>query len=330
MIARGVSLVLIVSLAVCVGTAFAQQKLGDFVTGGGYDWLLGRWVADGDEGTIELEYKWALDRHIVVTELRTRDLKHRGIIQLDPDLGEIVQVGADSRGGAWKGDWTDEGGDLVYRVEHTGPDGRVNRAEIVHRRLDADRITVALFGVDSRGYRNSEPLSRLTYKRQPAGAAPAASTESSSRYTDYEKLGDLISQGGYEWLAGKWLATENEQKFTLEHTWTLDKHAVLVDVKMGDFTYHGMVMYRPARQEIVQVGADNRGGIWRGTWDEGYEGPTHRIEYIDPDGKTRRMEHVYAKVDADAFRVKEYSQGVSSQPGRTLTFKRQKAAAESK
>lgn len=334
MAARNVSLIVIAALTVCAGAAFAQQKLGDFVTDGGYDWVIGRWMASGDEGKIEVEYKWGLDKSIVLSQLKVGDYRNRGIILLDPSRGEVVQTVADNKGGIWKGAWTEDGGDLVCRVEYTTAAGEVHKGDVVHAKVDNDTMTIAMYGTDSSGARNSEPLNKLTYKRQPAtAAAVTASAEQSGQNTDYQKLGDLVSEGGYEWLAGKWLAAEDDQKYALEHSWTLDKHAMLVDLKMGDFAYHGMVMYLPARGEIIQVGADSAGGVWKGTWNQGDEGATHRVEYTGSDGTTRKMEHVYLKADDDTFRVKEYgvSDGSrSSEARRTITFKRQKASAEGK
>ena len=134
-------------------------------------------------------------------------------------------------------------------------------------------------------------------------------------------------------MIGKWLATDNDQKYSVEYKWMLDKNAVATEVKMADFAYQGMIMYLPAREEIIQQGADSSGGVWKGTWAQGDEGATHRIEYTGSDGTTRKMEHVHVKVDDDTFQVKEYgvSDGSrSSEPRRTLTFKRQKASADSK
>jgi hypothetical protein len=322
--------VIIASLALCAGTVSAQQKLGDFITDGGYDWIVGRWVAVDDENKTEIEYKWVLDKHAVLAELKMGEFKHRGLVMLSPDSGEVIEVAADNRGGTWKGDWTEDAGDLVYRVQHTNADGEVNKAQVVHSKVDADTITIALYGVDSGGSRSSESMGKLTYKRQPpAAVAPAAATGQTSRYAEYQKLGDLVADGGYEWMVGKWLASDNDQQYGLEHTWTLDKHAALVDLKMGDFAYHGMIVYVPSRQEIMQVGADSMGGVWKGVWEQSYEGATHKVEYTGADGSTRKMEHVYSKTDGDTFQVKEYG-GQSSEVRRTLTFKRQKAPAAAK
>ncbi len=334
MIRRMVLSAVIVLLAVCAVPAVAQQKLGDFVTDGGYDWVLGRWAAATDEGKVELEYKWGLDKHIVLVEVKMGDYRQRGIVMLDPDRGEVIGVAADNKGGTWKGDWTEEYGDLVYRLQQTGSNGQVNKMQVVHAKVDSDTVTIGVYGADSSGYRNAEPMSKLTYKRQPAAAATdTVSSGQTGRMADYQTLGDLVSQGGYEWMAGKWLAADSDQRYELEHEWTLDKHVVLMDLKMGGFTYHGMIMYNPAWQEIFQVGADNLGGVWRGTWDQSYEGVTHRVEYTQPSGTIRRMEHVYVRDDDNAFKVKEYSVTAgsrASEPGRTIAFKRQKSPVESK
>jgi len=325
MSARSAFLVVVGALALCAGTASSQQTLGSFVTDGGYDWIIGRWVAADDEDKPEITYKWILDKHAVLTEVKMGEFKFRGIVMLSPETGEVTEVAADNMGGTWKGDWTDESGNLVYRVQQTNANGEVNKAEVVHSKVDADTITVAVYGVEG-GVRSSEAMTKLNYKRQPpAAAVPAAATTQSGRSTEYQKLGDLVAQGGYDWMLGKWLASDNDGQYGLEHTWALDKHAALVDMKMGDFTYHGMIMCVPSRQEIIQVGADNAGGVWTGVWEQTGEGATHKIQYTGADGMTRKMEHAYSKTDNDTFQVKEFG-SQSSEARRTLTFKRQKAA----
>lgn len=151
-----------------------------------------------------------------------------------------------------------------------------------------------------------------------------------------EKLGDFISEYGYEWIIGKWLATSEDSRTTyeVEYKWGLDKHVVIVDVKIGDFKYHGMIMFVPSREEITQIGADNQGGTWKGTWDEDSEGTVNRNERLKPDGTTTQMEHVYVKISADSFKIKEYpieANGYRASGSKgELTFKRQKTAEAQK
>ena len=145
-----------------------------------------------------------------------------------------------------------------------------------------------------------------------------------------EKLGDLVAEYGYEWMIGRWAATSDEgQQVEIEYRWILDKYAMCANVMMGDFAYHGMIMLVPSREEIVQLGADNRGGTWTGTWTEDYEGAVNRNQRLEPDGTTETTDLVFIKVDDNSFKVKEYPVEAAgyraSQARGELTFKRQKA-----
>lgn len=143
-----------------------------------------------------------------------------------------------------------------------------------------------------------------------------------------EKLGDLVAEYGYDWMIGNWAATSDDGgQVELEYKWILDKSAMCVNVNMGDFKYHGMIMLVPSREEIVQLGADNMGGTWNGTWADDYEGAVNRNQRLEPDGTTVTMDMVFIKVDNDTFKVKEYpveSGSRASQARGETTFKRQK------
>jgi hypothetical protein len=318
---------MIAALAACAVSATAQQKLGDLVAQGGYDWLMGRWVATTDQGEkVEFRYDWALDKHVVVAETIMGGFKYQGMAVLSPNGYEVLGFGVDNRGGEWKGTWSEDPAGLVQRTEHTGPDGQVRKGDIVHSRVDADTMTVAIYAVDSAGSRSGEPWAKLTYKRQTTPAATIASAaEQTGSSTDYQTLGDLISQGGYEWLIGKWVAAKDDRTYQIEHTPILDKHAALVNVKIGDFQYRGIVMYAPVNQEISQVGADNMGRIWKGTWEQGDEGAVYKVDLTKADGTTQKIQIVYVKGDNDTLKTKEYAvDGGSSTLRDELTFKRQK------
>ena len=145
-----------------------------------------------------------------------------------------------------------------------------------------------------------------------------------------EKLGDLVAQYGYDWLIGKWAATGDDgQSVEVEYKWILDKCAMCVNVTIGEFKYHGLIMFVPSREEIVQIGADNMGATWSGTWGEDYEGAVNRNERVEPDGTKQTMDMVFIKVDNNSFKVKEYaveSGGYRASQARGETiFKRQKA-----
>jgi len=327
---RGMSLTILVVLSVWMLPVTAQEKLGDLVAQGGYDWVLGRWVATTDQGEkAEFRYEWALDKHAILVDTILGNFNYRGMIMLMPTDGEIVEIGADNRGGIWKGSWSEDSAGLSHRIEHTNAQGEVRKGDIIHARVDADTITIAIYAVDNSGSRSSEPWGKLTYKRQAAATAVVSSTSrQASGSTDYQTLGDLVSQGGYEWMIGKWVAGEGDGKYELEQKPILDKHAGLMDVKIGDFKYQAIVMCAPARQEITQIGVDSFGGIWKGTWSQDPDGAACRWEHITADGSTRKLEHVYVKGDNDTLEVKQYDVAASgaraSAPRDELVFKRQK------
>jgi len=336
MSARSVFSTVVIVLMAWAAPGVAQEKLGDLVAAGGYDWIIGKWMATTDDGQkAESNFDWAADKCVILNDLRVGDFKYQGMILLPPTGGDAFDEGADSRGGIWKGTWSPDGDGLVRKVEHTSPDGQSRKGEIVYGKVDADTITIAIYATDSSGARNSEPWNKLTYqRRQGKPAQTIAAAETASRTTDYQKLGDVVAEGGYEWLMGKWVANENNQTYELEYKPILDKHAASVDVKIGDFKYLGMIMYVASGQEIVQIGADNMGGIWKGTWEQDGSNALNKIEYTKPDGTTVKLHHVYAKADSDALTVTQYDVGAEgsrgSQSRGDLTFKRPKPATQTK
>ena len=145
-----------------------------------------------------------------------------------------------------------------------------------------------------------------------------------------DKLGDFVAEYGHDWMIGNWSATTDDgRQVELEYKWILDKYATCVNVKMGDFKYHGIIMFVPSREEVVQLGADNMGGTWNGSWTEDYDGAVNRNQRLEPDGTTETMDMVYVKVDNNSFKVKQYSVESdgwrASQARGELTFKRLKA-----
>ena len=334
---RNVFSTVVIALMAWAAPSMAQQKLGDLVAAGGYDWIIGKWAATTDDGQkAESNFDWAADKCVILNDLRVEDFKYQGMILLPPTGGDAFDEGADSRGGIWKGTWSPDGDGLVRKVEHTSPDGQARKGEIVYGKVDADTITIAIYLMDNSGNRNSEPMSKLTYKRQPqAKAAPvSAAAETSDRATDYQKLADVVASGGYEWLMGKWTANENNQTYELEYRPILDKHAVFVDAKIGDLKYIALITYVASRQEIVEFGADSMGRVWKGVWGQDGSDAVNKSECTRPDGVTMKLQHVYTKIDNDAFKVKLYEVGAGgsrgSEPREQVTFKRQKPPAQTK
>jgi hypothetical protein len=328
------TIVMVVAFSALPG--LAQEKLGDLVAAGGYDWIVGRWMASADDGQkVEFNFDWALDKCAVLNSLRMGDFQYQGLITLSPTDQGAVDQGVDNRGGMWKGTWTPDGDGLVRKVEHVGSDGQTRKGDIVFSKTDADTITIGIYLLDSSGNRSSEPMSKLTYKRQPqAKAVPVSAAAASDRATDYQKLSDVVASGGYEWLIGKWTASENNQTYDLEFKPILDKHAASVEAKIGDIKYASLITYVASRQEIVEFGADSMGRVWKGVWEQDGSDLVYKSECTRPDGVAMKLQHVYAKIDNDTVKVKLYAIGADgsrgSEPREQATFKRQKPPAQTK
>jgi hypothetical protein len=322
--------------AVCAVPGAAQEKLGDLVAAGGYDWIIGTWEATTEDGqTARSSFTWALDKYVVCNDLQIAGFRYQGLIMSPPEGGDAFDQGADTGGGVWKGTWSSEGDGLVHRVEHTSPDGTARKGDIVYNKVDNDTVTIAIHAVEESGNRSAEPWNKMTYKRRQGPAGPVrAAAETTGRSTDYQTLGDRISEGGYEWLIGKWIGNANDRTYELEYRSILDQHAGSVSMKMGDFAYLGLVTYTPSRQEVVEVGADTLGRTWRMVWEQDGSGLVNQSEVTKPDGQVQKLQHVYTKIDNDAFTAKLYGFAAdgsrTAEPLEQVTFKRQKSAPQAK
>jgi len=126
-----------------------------------------------------------------------------------------------------------------------------------------------------------------------ATAAPAQQT-----------LGDLVREGGFEWLLGRWTATLGEDtKVQLVYQWTIKDRLLTVDFKTEDFTYHGMIFLSPESQEVVEIGVDSKGGYAKGIWGPDGMDAVSTSTRTDTDGKTERFAIVHSEVDSKTMRL---------------------------
>jgi len=154
-------------LVVSTAPAAAQQSIGELVTDYGYDWLMGKWTATTDDWeTVELEYKWGLDRHVILVDFKMGDFKYHGMIVFVPSREEVVQMGVDNQGGLYNGTWSDDYSGAAHSMENTKIDGTKAKSEMVHTKVDSNTMKIGVYNVDSYGYRGSSQ-GTLNMKRQP-------------------------------------------------------------------------------------------------------------------------------------------------------------------
>jgi len=164
---RNTVLALAAILVIATTGANAQQKLGDFVSEGGFDWIIGNWEATSDQGDkIELVYKWELEKHMVTMLLKWPNNEYRAMIFYKPAEDKIVQVTVDNQGGTGKGTWEPDSDKAVLKHEHTGSDWQTNKMGFAHSKVDADTMNWEILELDSSGELSDYPIFTVEFKRQ--------------------------------------------------------------------------------------------------------------------------------------------------------------------
>jgi hypothetical protein len=143
------------------------------------------------------------------------------------------------------------------------------------------------------------------------------------------KLGDLVTEAGFDWMIGRWTGTTDDgQNIEAAYRWGLDKYLVSFDFKMGDYAYQGMIFYLSGKDEVVEVGVDNEGGTAKGTWNIEYDKAISKSERTQAYGETMRVAIIHSKVDARTMKVElrglDSSGEVTDESFGTLQFKRQR------
>ncbi len=146
-----------------------------------------------------------------------------------------------------------------------------------------------------------------------------------------QKLGTLISEGGFDWMAGTWVATSS-RGVTVEVTykWAIENHVISVEYKASnDFTYRGLIFYKATEDKIVHIGADNQGGVWEGTWDSDGQRAIMNFANTKADGQIQKGAAANSRVDADTMKVQTYliqNGEMDNEPMVTMTYNRKKPA----
>jgi len=164
---RNIILAMAAILITAATGANAQQKLGDFVAEGGFDWIIGNWEATSNEGDkIELVYKWELDKHMVSMLLKWPNNEYRAMIFYKPTEDKIVQVTVDNKGGTGKGTWEPDGNKAVLKHEHTGSEWQTAKMAFVHCKVDDNTMKWEIHELYSSGEISDYSNYNIEFKRQ--------------------------------------------------------------------------------------------------------------------------------------------------------------------
>jgi hypothetical protein len=145
------------------------------------------------------------------------------------------------------------------------------------------------------------------------------------------RLGTLISESGFDWMAGTWVATPSQgPRIEVTYKWAIENHVVSVEYKASNgFAYSGFILYKSTEYKIVHVGADNQGGVWECNWDSDGRRAIMNFTNTTVDGRIRRGSAASSRIDADTMKVETYlmqNGQMDDEPIETMTYKRKKSA----
>ena len=161
------ALLALVVLIIWSGSAMAQQSLRDLTQEYGGGWLVGRWTATTDDGTeILLVYRWVLDGHAIIVDMKMGEYASHGMIYYVPDDEKATAISVDNRGGRAKGTWVAQDDKLISKSERIDAEGNAQKSGTVYTKVDANTIKIALYGLSQYDELNDEPWFTMDFKRQ--------------------------------------------------------------------------------------------------------------------------------------------------------------------
>lgn len=154
-------------LIILSGSVMAQQSLRDLTQEYGGGWLIGRWAATTDDGTeILLVYRWVLDGHAIIVDLKMGEYASHGMIYYVPDDEKATAISVDNRGGRAKGTWVAQDDKLISKSERIDAEGNAQKSGAVYSKVDNKTIKIALYGLSQYDELNDEPWFSMDFKRQ--------------------------------------------------------------------------------------------------------------------------------------------------------------------
>ncbi|MBE0534811.1 MAG: hypothetical protein IH624_04015 [Phycisphaerae bacterium] len=161
-----------VLLALCTvsllgGPAIGQSELERIVDEGQMSWLVGRWTAATDEGqTIELAYRWQLDKNMISVYFKMGGYAYQGMIFCVPGQEKVIEVGVDNKGSTVNCEWDVTWDGAVSKREVSQGNGQKESMAMATSKIDKDTMKVRLYAMEY-GNLAGDPWAALQFKRQP-------------------------------------------------------------------------------------------------------------------------------------------------------------------
>ncbi len=284
--------------------ATGQESLKDIIEQEGFAWMAGQWKAVTDDGTeILLTYRWAVDGHAIVSNLKMGENLSQGIIYLVADEQQAGQLTVDSRGQATTATWEVQDGKAITKTKMTDEYGQATEVGFVYSKIDATNMNVAVYGLDN-GELSDSSWFEIDFKKQKK-MVPVRSKADES--TGQESLKDIVEQQGLAWMVGRWKATTDDgTDILLSYRWAVKGNAMVSSLKMGERSSLGIIYLDMDAQQGRQISVDSRGRVTKATWEAEYGDAISKITMTNEYGEATDVGIAYSKVDETTINVAIY------------------------
>lgn len=315
----------VMTLLVAMGTtAIGQESLKDIIEQEGFAWMVGQWKAVTDDGTeIILTYRWAVEGHAIVSDLRMGENLSQGIIYLVKDEQQARQLTVDSRGQAIWATWEVQDGKVISKTKMINEYGEATNVGFAFSKIDATTMNVAAYELEN-GELSDYSSFDIDFKKQKK-MEPLRSRDMS---TSLESLKDIVEQQGLAWMVGRWKATTDDgTEILLSYLWAVKGHAMISSLKMGERESLGIIYLDMDAEQGKQISVDSRGQVTKAIWEAEYGDAIAKTTMTNEYGEITNVGIAYSKVDNTTINVAIYGldNGVLSDDSWfDINFKKQK------
>ena len=126
--------------------ASAVEDLSDVLRESKWSGIIGTWVdADSNGAAIKTTYAWKIKNRVIEVTQKEGQKETVSLMGVNAKTGKVFQMGADSDGGSFLGEWKMESnGDAVLGLGFTAPDGSEGLLNIRQKMEGKDAIMITI------------------------------------------------------------------------------------------------------------------------------------------------------------------------------------------
>ena len=126
--------------------ASAVEDLSDLLRESKWSGIIGTWVdADSNGAAIKTTYAWKIKKRVIEVTSKEGQKETVSLMGVNAKTGKVFQMGADSDGGSFLGEWKMESnGDAVLGIGFTAPDGNEGLLNIRQKMEGKDALLITI------------------------------------------------------------------------------------------------------------------------------------------------------------------------------------------